>query len=647
MKKSILFKATLLMAMCIPLHGMAAVYRLTVIDTTGSMTEGTKWNDAKVVADQVLSPNPGGWDALWQIHDEDSGLVPGFDFTKTVLNTTSGLFEPDVAANILAKINSGDLDPVVGPTTPLADTLCNAMAALENVAPAAGNSKHLFLITDGGENTSGYFASLISECSTDISFNLNGLPFVVDATEIYPTQIVAATDPERPWIPGGTTFPDMIDTATGLDYTGRAYNPPGVADFYDWSAGVLQGSWEWRMYYRVARTNIPASSVNASWPLAADDVPSDVIFNVVSFYTDVTPATASLRLLSPAAGGAVTSSEYVPIDRTASARLLTAAAMAPATAVSYNQGQLDSFTFSGLAQLSGGSYIPVVEGEPLPIIGDLNDDGIVNETDLRMVITWFGRPVDTYNQPSIDADLFGNGFINNADIEMVRHNWSDTNKYPPIVGDLDYNWCVDQSDLNKIWQWYGRTPGSADQSFYYADLNADGVVNNDDVNLYFAHAGEGCGSNGLPTCIDGIQYGEETDIDCGGPNCDGCDDGQVCEIADDCLSNVCLDGLCVGGGASSDVEGAVKVTSDWGTGYCANIAVTNNAGSATKAWTLQLNMNGGSIYTKWNGNFSGVTVTNVGWNGVVNPGQTIASTGFCANRNGGGTASVVSASGTF
>lgn len=647
MKKSMLLKVALLIAMCVPVQSMAAVYRLTLLDTTGSMTEGTKWDDAKVVVGQMLTTNPGGWDALWQIHGADSGVVAGFDFTKTVLDTTTGTFVPDVAQNIIDKINSGDLDPVVGPNTPLADMLCNAMAALENVAPAAGNDKHLYLITDGDENSSGYYADLVSECATDISLYINGLPFTPLATDIYPSQVVSVDDTDRSWIKAQTTFPDQIDPVTNVDLTGRAYNPPGVSDLFDWSAGVIQGSWEWRMYYRAARTNIPSTPVNADWPLSAVDVPSDVIFNVVSFYTDVTPATTALKTLSPAAGGAVSPSEYLPMKRTVGARLMTAAAMAPASVVSYNQGQLDAFTFAGLAQLSGGNYVPVVAGEPLPIIGDLNDDGLVDETDLRMVITWFGRPVDTYNQPSIDADLFGDSFINNADIEVVRHNWSDINKYPPIIGDTDFNWCVDQSDLNKIWQWYGRTPGAGDQAFYYADLNADGVVDEDDVDLYDAHAGEGCGSNGIPTCNDGIQYGEETDVDCGGPICNGCDDGQVCEIADDCLSNVCLDGICDGGAPSGDVDAVVNVTQNWGSGYCATINVTNNAGSATTGWSVELAMNGSMIYTSWNGVFSGSTVTNVGWNGVVNPGQTINSTGFCANLNGGAMATVVSASGTF
>ena len=51
-----------------------------------------------------------------------------------------------------------------------------------------------------------------------------------------------------------------------------------------------------------------------------------------------------------------------------------------------------------------------------------------------------------------------------------------------------------------------------------------------------------------PTCDDGVQNGQETDIDCGGPDCDPCEQGSHCEVGGDCLSGVCgdlrtLDGL--------------------------------------------------------------------------------------------------------
>lgn len=42
------------------------------------------------------------------------------------------------------------------------------------------------------------------------------------------------------------------------------------------------------------------------------------------------------------------------------------------------------------------------------------------------------------------------------------------------------------------------------------------------------------GSCVVPTCEDGLQNGEETDIDCGGPDCEACEPGKMCELTEDC-----------------------------------------------------------------------------------------------------------------
>jgi hypothetical protein len=46
-----------------------------------------------------------------------------------------------------------------------------------------------------------------------------------------------------------------------------------------------------------------------------------------------------------------------------------------------------------------------------------------------------------------------------------------------------------------------------------------------------------------PTCTDGIQNGDETGVDCGG-SCPRCANGTGCANRNDCLSGVCLDGMC-------------------------------------------------------------------------------------------------------
>src|SRR5688572_24783098 len=46
------------------------------------------------------------------------------------------------------------------------------------------------------------------------------------------------------------------------------------------------------------------------------------------------------------------------------------------------------------------------------------------------------------------------------------------------------------------------------------------------------------------TCSDGEQNELETDVDCGGPACDPCEDDGACVGPTDCESGVCRDSLC-------------------------------------------------------------------------------------------------------
>jgi hypothetical protein len=46
------------------------------------------------------------------------------------------------------------------------------------------------------------------------------------------------------------------------------------------------------------------------------------------------------------------------------------------------------------------------------------------------------------------------------------------------------------------------------------------------------------------TCMDAIQNGMETDVDCGGPFCPECGDGAMCGVDLDCVDKVCANGVC-------------------------------------------------------------------------------------------------------
>ncbi|MCY1057891.1 DUF4215 domain-containing protein [Nannocystis sp. SCPEA4] len=47
------------------------------------------------------------------------------------------------------------------------------------------------------------------------------------------------------------------------------------------------------------------------------------------------------------------------------------------------------------------------------------------------------------------------------------------------------------------------------------------------------------------SCIDGVQNGGESDVDCGGLHCFGCLDAQICDDNFDCKSGYCHEGQCV------------------------------------------------------------------------------------------------------
>ena len=77
----------------------------------------------------------------------------------------------------------------------------------------------------------------------------------------------------------------------------------------------------------------------------------------------------------------------------------------------------------------------------------------------------------------------------------------------------------------------------------------------------------------------------------------------------------------------------VRIQSDWGAGYCADVSVTNGT-AATIAWATDVIVDG-TISQLWNASATGahgtVRFTGVDWNRVLAPGAS-AQFGFCATR---------------
>jgi len=152
---------------------------------------------------------------------------------------------------------------------------------------------------------------------------------------------------------------------------------------------------------------------------------------------------------------------------------------------------------------------------------------------------------------------------------------------------------------------------------------------------------------GAPTCTDGAANGEETGVDCGGSVCPACGLGMPCVVDSDCTSGACSSGVCAAPALA--VSATLTLTSNWGTGYCANVEVRNHDTVATSSWTVVLDAHESVIVNLWNGDAtqdgSTYAVENMSYNGQVGPGATTAF-GFCANKLGSAySPEVVSASG--
>ena len=65
-------------------------------------------------------------------------------------------------------------------------------------------------------------------------------------------------------------------------------------------------------------------------------------------------------------------------------------------------------------------------------------------------------------------------------------------------------------------------------------------------------------------CINGVQDGSETDLDCGGGGCNACFTGQKCGQDADCDSGVCSDAKCMAAACDDQVENGKETALDCG-----------------------------------------------------------------------------------
>jgi endoglucanase len=78
------------------------------------------------------------------------------------------------------------------------------------------------------------------------------------------------------------------------------------------------------------------------------------------------------------------------------------------------------------------------------------------------------------------------------------------------------------------------------------------------------------------------------------------------------------------------------VNNSWGSGATASVEITNARSTPIEGWTVTLNYGLSRISSSWNANVSGsnpYTASNLSWNAVIQPGQTV-SFGVQVNNNG-------------
>jgi len=107
----------------------------------------------------------------------------------------------------------------------------------------------------------------------------------------------------------------------------------------------------------------------------------------------------------------------------------------------------------------------------------------------------------------------------------------------------------------------------------------------------------------------------------------------------------------VSGAATAAISGSLKITSDWGGGYCADVTVTNSSSSSITSWIAVVQLNKSTMASIWNATAtqSGSLMSAVGvsFNSALAPGGT-GVFGFCANATAttGYQATTVTATGT-
>ena len=111
---------------------------------------------------------------------------------------------------------------------------------------------------------------------------------------------------------------------------------------------------------------------------------------------------------------------------------------------------------------------------------------------------------------------------------------------------------------------FGNTYTTANGGTANTDLGAYNYL----LQMLWLRGANGMCTNSLTsanaTCVDDVQNGSETDIDCGGSVCPACSMGSRCVASSDCASSWCDAGICAPANCTNGIKDGIETDVDCG-----------------------------------------------------------------------------------
>jgi len=169
-----------------------------------------------------------------------------------------------------------------------------------------------------------------------------------------------------------------------------------------------------------------------------------------------------------------------------------------------------------------------------------------------------------------------------------------------------FGFCVNREQEPVQYQCGDGVDNDGDGLVDLADPGCENAQDNDETN------------DPLPTtqCSDGIDNDGDSLVDLNDPGCANVEDNDETN------------------GPSGKVVAEVKITDDWGSGYCSDVTIKNNT-TENIDWKVTLEVEGnlrslwGALYEKTGDQ---LILEGKDWNNIVPAGSTLSSIGFCADR---------------